>query len=377
MTNPLTGTQGMLRAMNGRAILDALARRGPLTRAELMNETGLSRTAVTQVLRSLESRGGIVPAGVDRATQGPAATRVTLNPRLGYAAAVHIDHHDAHAALVDATGAVRAEAHAPLSAAYDRLDVVTALIEECTGGVAPVHTAVVAVPGIVTRDGAIRDDHGPDGGIFRTALAERIGCPVRVENDVNLAALAELSGPYGLERSSFTLLLLDAGLGAASVLDGILHRGAGGIAGEVQYLPQTPLPLGAPVVGDAVTSDLALDAGRDPGISLLAHLEAAADGDAAALSIVTEIARRITVIAGTITLVIDPGAFVLGGLAAHPVMFDAIQAEAEAWADRLPLRFDASAFGREAPLVGAVHEAAAELRSILFTRILSPDSRKS
>lgn len=377
MANPLTGTQSMLRTMNGRAILEALARRGPLTRSDLMQATGLSRTAVTQVLRMLEGRGGIVTAGVDRATQGPAATRVSLNPRLGYAAAVHIDHHDAHVALVDATGAVRAEAHAPLTPSYDRVDVVSALIEECTGGVAPVHSAVVGVPGIVTRDGAIRDDHGPDGGGFRTALAERIGCPVRVENDVNLAALAELSGPLGTENSSFTLLMLDGGLGAASVLDGVLHRGTGGIAGEVQYLPQTPLPLGAPVVGDAVTADLALEAGRDPGLSLLAHLEAAADGDAVALSIVTEIARRITVIAGTVTLVIDPGAFVLGGLAAHPVMIETIRAEAEAWADQLPLRFDASAFGREAPLVGAVHEAAAELRSIVFTRVLSPDSRKS
>ena len=377
VARPPARAHSTLRTANARAILDALARRGALTRAELMSETGLSRSAVTQVLRSLDARGAIVTAGVDRDTRGPAATRVALNPRLGFAVAVHIDHHDAHAALVDVTGAVRTEAHAPLSPAYDRFDVVTALIAECTGGVAPVHAAVVGVPGIVTRDGAIRDDTGPDGGTFRAALAERIGCPVRIENDVSLAALAELDGPLGADHLSFALLLLDGGLGASFVLDGTLHRGVSGVAGEVQYLPQTPLPLGAPVVGDVVTADLARDAGRDPALPLLAHLEAAAEGDPAARGIVAEIARRLTVVAGTITLVIDPGIFVLGGLAGHPVMYDAILAAAEKWEERLPLRFTTSSFGREAPLVGAVSEAAAELRTVLFTGILSPDDRRS
>ena len=377
VARPPTGTQSMLRTANARSILDALARRGALTRAELMRETGLSRSAVTQVLRKLDARDATMTAGVDRETRGPAAERVTLNPRLGFAVAVYIDHHDAHAALVDATGAVRAEASAPLSAVYDRLDVVTALIDECTGGVAPVHLAVVGVPGIVTVDGAVRDDTGPDGGVFRLALSEKLGCPVRIENDVNLAALAELDGPLGAERATFALLLLDEGLGASFVLDGTVHRGVSGIAGEVQYLPQSPLPLGAPVIGEAVTADLALGVGRDPALPLLAHLEAAADGDADAQRMVDEIARRLTIIAGSITLVIDPGLFVLGGLAAHPVMHDAIVRAAQAWEDRLPLRFTDSAFGREAPLVGAAAEAAAELRATLFAGVLIPEPRRS
>ncbi|UNK71351.1 ROK family transcriptional regulator [Microbacterium sp. H1-D42] len=377
MARPPARTPSTLRTPNAKAILEALARRGPLTRAQLMHQTGLSRGAVAPSLRSLESRDLIVSAGTaspsgEHAAKGPAAMRVALNPRLGFAVAVHLDHHDAHVALVDATGAVRAEAHAPLSAAYDRLDVITALIEECTGGVAPLHAAVVAAPGIVTRDGEIRDDSGPDGGAFRAALAERVGCPVRIENDVSLAALAELAGELGTQHSSFALLLLDGGLGAAFVLDGVLRRGASGMAGEVQYLPQTPLPLGAPVVGEVVTADLASGVGRDPSLPLLAHLEAAATGDPAAHSMISEIARRLTVVAGTVSLVIDPGIFVLAGLAAHPVMFDAIQHAAQAWEERLPLRFTTSAFGREAPLVGAVHEATVELQAALF----SPDDRK-
>ncbi|MFS0910570.1 ROK family transcriptional regulator [Microbacterium sp. 179-I 3D2 NHS] len=377
MSRPLAGPQSLLRTLNGRAILEALARSGPQTRAELMAATGLSRTAVTQVLRMLDNAGAVAAAGLDRDTRGPAAGRVGLHPRLGFAAAVHVDHQAAHVVLVDASGAVRAEQHAAFPLGGDRVAHIAALVDSCRGaGKAPVHLAVVGVPGIVTADGGIRDDLGPDGGAFRSALADTLGCPVRVENDVNLAALAELTSGSGGELASFALLLLDDGLGAGIVLDGALHRGFSGVAGEVMYLPQTPLPIGAPVINDAVVGDLALGLGRDTEASLLEHLEAAGRGDATAAELVAEIGRRIVLVAGTVGLVVDPEAFILGGDATHPVLVDAIQRVAAEYAPQLPLRFLVSSFGPEAPLVGAVGEAASGLRATLFTRILTPETAK-
>lgn len=376
MSRPLAGPQGLLRTLNGRAILEALARSGPQTRAELMATTGLSRTAVTQVLRMLEGAGAVAAAGIDRDTRGPAAGRVALHPRLGFAAAVHVDHHAAHVVLVDAGGTVRAEQHADFPPNADRVAHIVGLVDRCRHTVkaakAAVHLAVVAVPGIVTADGGIRDDLGPDGGAFRAALSAELGCPVRIENDVNLAALAELTSGAGEGLASFALLLLDDALGAGIVIDGALHRGFSGVAGEVMYLPQTPLPIGAPIVSHAVVGDLALGVGRDADALLAEHLEAAADGDEGALRIIAEIARRIVLVAGSVGLVLDPEAFILSGEAAHPVLVDAIARVADEYAAQLPLRFLVSSFGPEAPLAGAVGEAASALRVTLFTRILTP-----
>jgi predicted NBD/HSP70 family sugar kinase len=373
MARPIAGPQSLLRTLNGRAILETLGRRGPQTRAELMAATGLSRTAVTQVLRMLEGAGAVVPAGVDRETRGPAASRVALHPRLGVAAAVHVDHHAAHVALVDPMGVVRAEQHAPFPLRGDRVEHITSLIDECLLAVqAPLRLVVVGVPGIVTADGGIRDDQGPDGGAFKAALIARLDCPVRVENDVNLAALAELTSGAGAELSSFALLLLDDGLGGGIVIDGMLHRGFSGVAGEVMYLPQTPLPIGAPVLGDAVVGDLALTNGRDPSLTLDQHLDAAAAGDEAALAMAAEMGRRITLVAGSVALVLDPEAFVLSGSAAHPVLVDPVQSVADAYAAQLPMRFLVSSFGPEAPLVGAIGEAASALRTTVFSSVL-PD----
>lgn len=372
MTKPLAGPQTLLRTLNARAILEALARRGPLTRAELMGETGLSRTAVTQVLRMLEAGDAVATAGVDRATRGPAATRVSLHPGLGFAAAVHVDHTAMHVNLVDPTGVVRAQRDAPLGRVEERAADIAVLITECQQAMrGPLRHVVVAMPGIVTPDGEIRDDQGPDGGALRAALAARLGCPVRIENDVNLAALAEAESGVGGELSSFTLLLIDEGLGAGTVLGGVLHRGAAGIAGEVQFLPQPPVPVGVPVLNEEVVKDLALLHGRDPADPLLMHLDACATGDDAAKAMVDELARRLVLVAGSVTLVIDPDAFVLAGHAAHPCFVAAVDRAAEALSHLLALRFLTSAFGSEATMVGAIGQAASALREYSFSRVVS------
>ena len=136
------------------------------------------------------------------------------------------------------------------------------------------------------------------------------------------------------------------------------------------YLPQTPVPIGAPVLSDEVVHDLALAHGRDPQAPTMAHLEAALDGDEAAQKMVAEMARRLTLVAGTIALVLDPEAFILSGTAAHPALVDAVSRVADELAVRLPLRFLVSSFGAEAPLVGAIGEAAAALRATVFAQLV-------
>jgi predicted NBD/HSP70 family sugar kinase len=126
------------------------------------------------------------------------------------------------------------------------------------------------------------------------------------------------------------------------------------------------------VLGETVVSDLALTHGRDPADPLIVHLGAAEDGDVAAQRMVDEMARRLTLIAGSMALVLDPEAFVLAGYAAHPTFVAAVQRTADEFAPLLPLRFLVSEFGREATIIGAIGEATGALRESLFTRILSP-----
>ena len=68
----LPGTPRLLRALNDRAALELLLTRGPLTRAQLGEMTGLSKVTASQLVERLEQRGLV------RRAPHPTDTRATL-----------------------------------------------------------------------------------------------------------------------------------------------------------------------------------------------------------------------------------------------------------------------------------------------------------
>src|SRR5262249_12221410 len=82
--------------------------------------------------------------------------------------------------------------------------------------------------------------HHPD---LLERLAEATDLPVSVDNDVNLAAVAELTSGQAKDVENFVLLWADDGLGAAIVIGGRLYGGVTGGAGEVGFLPLPETPL--------------------------------------------------------------------------------------------------------------------------------------
>jgi predicted NBD/HSP70 family sugar kinase len=75
------------------------------------------------------------------------------------------------------------------------------------------------------------------------ALRADLGRPVTIENDVNLAAMAERAAGAARGTDDFVLVWIGVGLGLATMLGGRLHRGVGGAAGEIGYLPVPGVPL--------------------------------------------------------------------------------------------------------------------------------------
>ena len=68
-------------------------------------------------------------------------------------------------------------------------------------------------------------------------LRERFGASLMLENDVDAAALAELAHGHGREVDTFAFVSIGTGVGMGLVLDGRLHRGAHGAAGEIGFMP--------------------------------------------------------------------------------------------------------------------------------------------
>ena len=141
----------------------------------------------------------------------------------------------------------RGEKHSPA-------DLVVAALEAATrpSGLSQRDLAavVIGLPGAydAAQDRVTLLDHlhgwSAPGSVatVREALAPSV---VVVENDVNLAAIAERHRGRGRQVDSFALFWLAGGLGLAIDLEGVLHRGARGGAGEIGYMPVAAQPAAA------------------------------------------------------------------------------------------------------------------------------------
>ncbi|MFF8807621.1 ROK family transcriptional regulator [Streptomyces omiyaensis] len=244
MTELVRGTPGLVRAVNDRAALHLLLRQGPLTRPEISRLTGLSKPTASQVLARLEDAGLVVGNGLRTGLPGRVPETYRLNPAAAYAVAVDVTPEWIAVRAADVSGTVLGEAEAAAPAGPGR-DALLVALRAALGRVPtpePPKRVVVGVQGAVdptTGRLGYASEEDMAAWLFpdvERVLGEELGLPVRIENDVNLAAVAERAHAAA-DCPDFVLLWADEGLGAALVLDGRLHRGHFGGAGEVGYLP--------------------------------------------------------------------------------------------------------------------------------------------
>uniref|UniRef100_A0AAU3H1E5 ROK family transcriptional regulator n=1 Tax=Streptomyces sp. NBC_01401 TaxID=2903854 RepID=A0AAU3H1E5_9ACTN len=332
MAGSTPGTPSVLRAMNDRAALDLLVTQGPLTRTRIGELTGLSKPTASQLLARLEEAGLVRSTGSQSGRPGPNAVLYEINPSAAHVAALSVGPTGIDAVVADITGTVvgsrRVEADAVAEDVRHRTAQLVA--EAVDGALRPtglghddLAAVVVGTPGAIDpHTGQLRYAPHLPGWHSRTLLAdlaEVVGRPVVIENDVNLAAVAEQYEGAAQDHDHFVLAWLDEGVGAAIVLGGTLLRGATGGAGEIGYMP---LP-GAPLARGGAAAWAGPDAGgglqsqvSSPAVRGLAGgrplAEALADE-----SVLAEVARRLAAGLASVVAVVDPELVVLSGLVAQ------------------------------------------------------------
>jgi predicted NBD/HSP70 family sugar kinase len=242
-------TSTLIREHNLGAVLDVLRLHRPVSRADLAARTGLSKPTVGGALRTFEAAGLVREYGRTTGRRGPSASLYELVADAVLVLGVDIGARYVRVVLADLDRRPVDEMTLPLARA-DAASVLGAVREmrERVGDAARrVELAVVGSPGVVDpatgRMSSAPNINGWEGLLAENVLGETLGLPVRVENDVNLAALGEQAQGAGRDVDSFGYLNVGSGLGAGIVLHGHLHRGARGAAGEVGFLPVGPDPF--------------------------------------------------------------------------------------------------------------------------------------
>ena len=373
-------TPPLLRNLNERTVLETIRNDAPISRAEISRRSGISKPTVSQALQSL-LEAGLVREATER-PDGPGYGAVYFEPVAEAALVLGLDlgARFVRGAVCDLGGAIRARQDVELAGA-DAAGAVEALSGLCASLLASsaledgsVDGVVLGVPGVVEADGTLRlaeNVAGLEGRPFAAELQAALDLPVTLENDINLAALGEQWHGVARGVGDFAFLSVGTGMGAGLVLDGELHRGRHGAAGEIDFALGElgeALDPSAPEVS-RLASELTGQTG-----DARAVFGAARNHDSRARAVVDEVARRIALHVAPIAAVADVELVVLGGgIGANgDLLLDPVSRLLAEWLP-FPPRVEVSTLGEAAVLTGALAVGRkAALENVFARRAAAP-----
>jgi len=358
---PAAANLTRLRELNSLSIVHALRGSAPATASELATRTGLSRHSADVIVRSLVEDGWVEVIEPTGSVVGRPARRYRFHATVGHVMGVDVGGHKILALITDLDGNVIASARRlvqPEDLPKSRLAAMDATIAECLQAAAmtpaDLWALTIGVTGPVDSSGRTSlfspmpgwSDVDPIGH-----LSDRFSCPIQVENDCKLAAMAERWRGVAQDADDIVYVLAGMRTGAALIIDGKVRRGFGGAAGEIGWL--------APVRWERSVTHLencgSLPSDVEPNEVLGWVLTACRDGDPEAQLAVKRYVKDLAVGAAALTLALDPQVVVLGGGVSRSadVILDQFRVELEKLTLRLP-EVRVSVFGDESVALGAV-----------------------
>jgi predicted NBD/HSP70 family sugar kinase len=312
----------LIRTLNEQLLLERMRADGPLSRGDLASASGLSKPTVALALTGLEQDALVRHAGRRVGGRGRSASLYEIRSDAGFVLGLDVGREFIRGAVADLGGAVRARRNRPARSSSgaarvrELADLADELLQEAgVDGNGTLLQTVVGSPGVVEPDGRALQLAPNLPGWERPAvlrdLRRLLGAETTIENDVDAAAVAERDHGHGRDFSTFAFVSVGTGIGMGLVLDGELHRGAHGAAGEIAFLPLADGSLESAASGAAVVA-----AARQAGSPLPSARDvfaAAAAGDPGAREVVAAEATNVAQALVSIVAVVDPELIVLGG----------------------------------------------------------------
>ncbi|MET1004519.1 MAG: ROK family protein [Propionibacteriaceae bacterium] len=410
-----------MRRLNSRRVLEYAWSTLAFTASDVMSTTGLTRSTAIGVCDELVGSGWLDELADARAvgdySKGRPARRYILRAAAAVVIGVDAGYGSMTAAVADLRGRVlgRAEAVIPARSPYGvgrtldadaRRALARRVVDEALtlAGVSAdsVLALTVGVPAPVDSSGASPAFDTGFWQLMNPGLLQLFtgSAPlVTVENDANLAAIAERSASDGLGREvdSFIAILADEGIGAGLMIDRRLIRGRRGGAGEMRALDH--------IIGVGSSDGLALCArrwateaiqsGDLPAHSILNSLNpgtlhevdvarASDDGDPAAAEILDRLAARLAKISLVLGDLLDVDRIIVAGSIVNtlPAVIRRAGVLLARSEDPAAPELFASALGADAVGTGAVEHALALVRERVFDlrpvgRVVGPDARNA
>lgn len=329
------------------AVLDLARREGPVTRPEVIRRTGLGRGVIAQRVEELIGHGLLVESGLAPSSGGRQPRTVQFNAAAGNLLVADLGATSIGVGLADLAGQLVAQ-HEEQADITDGPELILGRVDELftrlratnDNARVPLWGIGIGLPGPVEfatgRPTSPPIMPGWDGHPVRERFSRRYGVPVWVDNDVNLMALGEYRAGLARGHEDAVFIKIGTGIGAGIIIDGRLHRGSQGSAGDVGHIQVTDDPsatcrcgnvgcLEALAGGAALARDgsrAALDGHSRRLSRLLAERGkveatdlawAAAHGDALSRELIAAAGQRIGMMLAMLVNALNPSIAVIGG----------------------------------------------------------------
>jgi len=324
-------------------LLAQLRDEGPLSKAQLADRLQVSRTTIGAEVGRLGELGLAIDAGPAASRGGRRSTLVDLSPDIRFAG-ISIGATGLSVGVTDGRLTTLAIAHrqcdikqGPEAVLKLALEVVREVMAEA--GVTRLSGAGVGVPGPVDFHRGVSVSPpimpGWDGFPVRDAVARELGCPVVLDNDVNVLAVGEQHAGVARNARDFLFVKIGTGIGCGIVVDGELYRGVDGCAGDIGHIRVDDFGptcacgntgcLEAFAGGAALARDAtaAARSGRSEALAVLlaerGELTAAdigvavGQGDPVAVQLIRDSGRRVGQVLASLVSFFNPGLIVIGG----------------------------------------------------------------
>lgn len=320
----------LVRRRHEAVVLDLLAHSGPLSRRELVERTGLSRTTLLALVTDLLSRGALteIPDQPAQRGRGRPLQRVALNPRGGLWIGIDVGHGRVRMALANAAHEVITREQTQFSRSASVRTALRATVRLIDRVCTTHEVTIGALRGIAAGLVGIVEEVSPGGGhtltreakMFAQELEERYSAPVVIDNNVHLATYAEAAWGAARGRSHVLYLRLSDGVGTGLVIGETLLRGAHGAAGETGHVTVDPkgrpcrcgrrgcleMVLGIPALISACAEKGLVIADRDELIARAVH-------DRVVRQVIRHAIHKLLAVLVPLVAQVDPAAIVVGG----------------------------------------------------------------
>lgn len=229
-----------LRQIRVESIFTTLLAKSPLARTELAALTGYSPSTVTGIIHDLSAAGYVRVVGQVESNGGRPRTLIEFDRTSITIAVVGVRANRVWANLVDLNATLIDSVEREFNSHQPLIDASASIAELTERALVAPSRVVLALPGVVARDGSAK--LAPAFGavshvVLADALAELVGLPVTVENDVNLIALGERQAGAGIGVDDLVVIHIEEGIGATIVIGGRVLDGSSRSAGEIGFLP--------------------------------------------------------------------------------------------------------------------------------------------